>query len=216
MWGFLRGMEGSPLYVYGVIEREDFEFETTGVAGADRVYTVDQSDVSAVVSDIDTVEPDQSDENVRAHNDVLQEALEYDGGRTVVPMQFGMAFKDEATLKNLLKGAKTTFTRALDEVEGKVELGLKVVTGDGADVDAMEIQQEAAERFDSIAAATERGGQFSDRLVLNRSYLIERDDQEAFNEAVGQFEEDYPDLLVQYTGPWPPYNFVDIQIGAKQ
>lgn len=209
-------MEGSPLYVYGVIEREDLAFETTGVAGADRVYTVDQSDVSAVVSDIDTVEPDQSDENVRAHNDVLQETLEHGGGRTVVPMQFGMAFKDEATLTNLLKGAKATFTRALDEVEGKVELGLKVITGDGADVDAMEIQQEAAERFDPIAAATERGGQFSDRLVLNRSYLIERADQEAFNEAVGQFEEDYPDLLVQYTGPWPPYNFVDIQIGAKQ
>jgi len=216
MWDFLRGMEGSPSYVYGVIEQEDLEFETTGVDGAERVYTVDQSSLSAVASDVESVEPERTDENVRAHNDVLQETLEHGDGRSVVPMQFGMAFKDEATLKNLLKGAQATFRHTLDEVEGKVELGLKVVAGADADVDPMRIQQEAAERFDELAVATERGSQFSDRLVLNRSYLIDREDQEAFNEAVGTFEADYPDLLVQYTGPWPPYNFVDIEIGAKQ
>lgn len=212
----LKGMEGSPIYVYGVIEQEDIEFETDGVNGADTAYTVSHPPVSAVVSDIDTVEPAQSEENVRAHNEVLQDVLHYDGGRTIVPMQFGMAFKDTAMLSNLLEEAGPEFARTLREVDGKVELGLKVITPADVNVDESAIRAEVADRFDDLAVATERGDQFSDRLVVNRSFLVDRDDQEAFNQAVGGFEEANEDLLVQYTGPWPPYNFVDIQIGAKQ
>ncbi len=209
-------MEGSPLYVYGIVEEDGIEFEVDGVEGADSVYTVDHSSLSAVVSDIDTVEPEQTEENMRAHNDVLQEILEYDGGQTVVPMQFGMAFKDTTTLESLLSEATTAFIRALREVEGKVELGLKVVAPADGNVDASAVRKSAATRFDELADATERGNQFSDRLVLNRSYLINRDNQEAFNQAVGEFEEEHEELMVQYTGPWPAYNFVDIHIGAKQ
>ncbi len=209
-------MEGSQLYVYGVTDTDGIVFEADGVNGADSIYTVDQPPVSAVVSDIDTVEPEQSEENMRAHNEVLQSVLEYEGGRAVVPMQFGMAFKDAGTLKNVLAEATPTFTQALSEVDGKVELGVKVLTPTEGTVDAEAIRTEASERFDEIAVATERGNQFSDRLVVNRSFLIERGDQEAFNEAVGEFEEDHEDLLVQYTGPWPPYNFVEIEIGVRQ
>lgn len=209
-------MEGSQLYVYGVTDTDGIVFEADGVNGADSIYTVDQPPISAVVSDIDTVEPEQSEENMRAHNEVLQSVLEYDGGRTVVPMQFGMAFKDQGTLKNVLAEATSTFTQALSEVDGKVELGVKVLTPSEGTVDTEAIRKEASERFDEIAVATERGNQFSDRLVVNRSFLIRREDQEAFNEAVGEFEAEHEDLLVQYTGPWPPYNFVEIEIGARQ
>lgn len=209
-------MDGSALYVYGVVDQTEFELDINGVNDADRIYTVGNPPLSAVVSDIETLEPDQSEENIRAHNEVLQKVLLHDGGQTIVPMQFGMTFKDRATLENVLAEASTAFTRALDEVEGKIELGLKVLTSPEGTVDAASVRKDAAERFDDIAAATERGGQFSDRLVLNRSFLVDREKQEAFNEAVGEFEEEYDDLLVQYTGPWPPYNFVDIHIGAKQ
>lgn len=209
-------MEGSPLYVYGVVEQEDIEFETEGVNGADRIYTVDSPPVSAVVSDIDTVEPERSEGNIRTHNEALQDVLNYDGGRTVVPMQFGMAFKDTATLKNVLQEGTPIFTQTLQEIENKVELGLKVITSSNAEVNGAAIRKDTAERFEELATATERGERFSDRLVLNRSFLVDRDRQEAFNEAVGEFQEKNEELLVHYTGPWPPYNFVDIHIGAQQ
>lgn len=52
---------------------------------------------------------------------------------------------------------------------------------------------------------------------MNRSYLIDRDERAAFDEAVDAVTDDYGDVLtVQYTGPWPPYNFVDIEIGTQQ
>lgn len=209
-------MDASALYAYGVIERESIEFEIDGVSGANRAYTVDQPPLSAVVSDIDTVEPEQSDENARAHNEVLQQVLQYDGGRAVVPMQFGMAFRDASILTNLLDETSAAFTRALEEVDGTVELGLKVLAPPGTEVDRRRIREDVTERFDDLAAAATEGDQFSDLLVANRSFLVERDGREAFDRAVGEFQEAHEDLLVQYTGPWPPYNFVDIEIGARQ
>lgn len=209
-------MADTALYAYGVIEREDIEFDVKGVNGADHAYTVGYQTLSALVTDIDTVEPEQSDENTRAHDEVLQQLLEYDGGRTVVPMQYGMAFKNARTLKSVLREARPAFTRALREVEGNVELGLKVLTEEDADVDEEAIREEVTDRFDDRANSVTSDDLFSDRLIVNRSFLVEREDREAFDRAVGEFEDDHDELLVQYTGPWAPYNFVDIEIGAKQ
>ena len=262
-------MGGSALYAYGVVEQEDIEFETSGVDGAERAYTVDYRTLSALVTDLDTLEPEQTDENARAHDEVLQQLLEYDGGRTVVPMRFGMAFKDEGTLKNVLRETRPAFRRALRDLDGTIELGLKVLTAEDADAemaadplddatqvgseresstgteattdgggdpdaagregegpdaagregggpDAEAIREEVAERFDSLAKSTTDGELFSDRLLVNRSFLVDRADREAFDEAVGEFQDEHDDLLVQYTGPWAPYNFVDIEVGAQR
>jgi hypothetical protein len=209
-------MGETALYAYGVIEREDVEFETDGVNGAERAYTVGYQTLSALVTEIDTVEPEQSDENTRAHDEVLQQLLQYDGGRTVVPMRYGMAFKNARTLKSVLREARPAFTRALREVEDDVELGLKVLTQEDADVDEEAIREEVTERFDERAISVTSDDLFSDRLIVNRSFLIDRDDREEFDRAIGEFEDEHDDLLVQYTGPWAPYNFVDIEIGAQR
>lgn len=209
-------MADTALYAYGVIEQEDIELDTEGVNGADRAYTVDHRTLSALVTEVDTVEPEQTDENTRAHDEVLQQLLEYDGGRTVVPMQYGMAFKNARTLKSVLREARPAFRRTLNDIEGTVELGLKVLTEEDATVDGESIRGEVAERFDDISLGTADDDLFSDRLVVNRSYLVDREDRDAFDEAVGEFEDDHPELLVQYTGPWAPYNFVDIEIGTQR
>jgi len=52
--------------------------------------------------------------------------------------------------------------------------------------------------------------------VLNRSYLVEREDREAFDDAVARIRDAHEEVTVQYTGPWAPYNFVDIEIGVEQ
>lgn len=209
-------MADSALYAYGVVEQEDLEFDIEGVDGAERAYTVDHRTLSALVSDIDTVEPEATDENAQRHNEVLQHLLEDEGGRTVVPMQFGMAFKNERTLKSVLRESRPAFRRALREVDDKVELGLKVLAEEGVDVDREAVEAAVSERFEGLAEGSTDDDLFSDRLVVNRSFLVDRSNRDAFDEAVGAFEDDHDDLLVQYTGPWAPYNFVEIEIGAKR
>ncbi|WP_254530689.1 GvpL/GvpF family gas vesicle protein [Natrinema gelatinilyticum] len=203
-------------YVYGVVEADDVEFDTEAVADAERVYTISHRRLGAVVSDIDTTDPDETDEDAQIHDDVLREIMEYDGGTTVVPMQFGMAFEGDRELKNVLRGARPAFRRAMNDIEGTVELGLKLVREEGADVDSDEVEAEAEDQFDPIAVQSVENGLFSDRLVLNRSYLVDEDDRETFDEAVADFEADHDELLVQYTGPFAPYSFVDVKIGAQR
>ena len=211
-------MGSNALYAYGVVEGGDGDVELAvdGVGGAERAYTVDYRRLSALVSPIDDVEPELSDENARAHSEVLRELLEHDGGRTVVPMRYGMAFENERTLKRLLRESQPAFRRALREVDGRVELGLKVLSEEGADVDGDAVRREVTDRLDELAVATTEDDRFSDRLLVNRSFLVDREEREAFDDAVGAFEDDHDDLLVQYTGPWAPYNFVDIEIGARR
>src|SRR5699024_1199323 len=90
------------LYAYGVVEDADFELDVDGVAGATQAYTVSHGPLAAVVTDIDTLDPELTDENARAHDDVLQDVLLDAGGRTVVPMQFASVVKNARTLKHVL------------------------------------------------------------------------------------------------------------------
>lgn len=204
-------------YVYGVVSADDpVEFETEAVAGADAVYTVSHRRLGAVVSDIDTTDPEETDEDAQIHDEVLREIMEYDGGRTIVPMQFGMAFESERALKNVLRGARPAFRRAMNDIEGKVELGLKLVSEEGSEVDREAIEAAVEEAIEPLADQVVENDLFSDRLVFNRSYLVDEEDREAFDEAVGDFEEEHDELLVQYTGPFAPYSFVDVHIGAQR
>ncbi|MFA9517156.1 gas vesicle protein GvpF [Halopenitus sp. H-Gu1] len=205
------------LYTYGVIEQEDIELEVDGVGQAEHVYTVDYRTLSAVVSDIDTTEPERTDEAVEAHNNVLQRVLEYDGGRTVVPMSFGMAFKNGRTLKGVLRGARRALRSTLNDIEGTVELGVKIIAPDESGPSQAEIQDDVIDRLSAVSLNETENDLFSDRLIVNKSYLVEREHRDAFDDVIDEIEAEYDDeLMIQYTGPWSPYNFVDIHIGADQ
>lgn len=203
------------LYVYGMTEQTDIEMTVDGVAGASTLYTVDYGPLSALVSDIDTTDPERTDGAAKAHDDVLRSAIERDDIRTVVPMGFGMAFKNARTLKGVMRGAQRAFRKALDDVEGCVELGVKVVapSDGGADVEALRTTLDETLSPHSLGQTDD--DLFSDRLVVNRSYLVEQSSRDAFDDAVEAIETEYEDALVKYTGPWAPYNFVDIRVGAE-
>lgn len=210
-------MSSDHLYAYGVVEQESLELDVEGVEGGRPVRTVDQGPLSAIVTDIDDMDPERSDENTRAHDEVLKEVMEHGDGRTVVPMQFGMTFKSARPLKSVLRSGRRAFRKAMNDVEGKVELGVKIVEDEDADLDRTEVEADVIETLDPFSDQSVEGDLFSDRLVVNRTFLVERGDQEAFSEAVGGFRERYDDRAsIQYSGPWAPYSFVDIQVGAKR
>ena len=205
----------SNLYTYGVIENESIEIDETGVNGAP-VRTVEYRSLAAVVSEIDELEPERTDDNATAHDEVLRAVLQSDGGRTIVPMQFGMVFKTENALKNILRNGRVAFRRSLNDLDEMVELGVKLVTKDDTSVDRPAVVEDVATRLREVTDTEAANELYSDRLVFNRSYLVERDSQTAVDDAVAEIRDDYEaDLHVQYNGPWAPYNFVDIEIGAE-
>lgn len=205
----------SHLYAYGVIEAEDLELDIEGVEGESPVQTVTFRTLSAVVTPIDDVDVERTDENTRAHDEVLREVMMEGDGRTVVPMQFGMAFKSARTLKSVMRGGRRAFRKALMDVDGKVELGVKVVGSEDGALTREDVAADISERLVAVSDQEAENDLYSERLLFNRSYLLDRDSQEAFGEAVSELEDDYPDATVQYTGPWAPYNFVDVEIEAQ-
>lgn len=207
--------DNSNLYVYGIIEQTDIEMEVDGVYGASTLGTVDYRSHSALTSTIDTTDPERSDEAVATHDDVLRAVVERDDVETVVPMGFGMAFKNARTLKGVMRGAQRAFRKALNDVEGCVELGIKLVDSADEATDADELRGALEDELDPLSAGQTEDDLFSDRLIANRSYLVEQDQRDAFDEAVERVETENEDVLVKYTGPWAPYNFVDIHIGAE-
>ena len=203
------------LYVYGITEQTDIELTVDGVGGESVLRTVEYRSLVALVTDIDTTDPDRSDEAVAAHDSVLQTVIERDDVETVVPMGFGMAFKNARTLKGVMRGARRALRKALNDVEGCVELGVKLVGPAEEMADTDELRDRLESELAPLSVGQTDDDLFSDRLVANRSYLVEQDRREAFDDAIDAIDADYEDVLVRYTGPWAPYNFVDIRIGAE-
>lgn len=189
------------VYTYGIVEQEDITLDVAGVKNSTEVYTVEYQSLAAVVSDIDTTDPDRTDEDVEAHNDVLQQVLKYDGGRTIIPMSFGMAFKNTRTLKGVLRGARPALQSTLNDIEGTVELGVKVIsTGDEGR--SQDVQSDIAETLSAVSINETENDLFSDRLILNKSYLVSRSERGAFDDAIDDVQESYDKrFTVQYTGP---------------
>ncbi len=209
-------MSSTNRYVYGVLRRDDaIEFETEAVSGATTVYPIAHRRLAALVSDIDVTDPEETDDDARRHDEVLREIMKYGDGRTVVPMRFGMVFETDRALKNVLRGARPAFRRTLRTIDGHVELGVKLVREEHTSIDADVLEATVAEQLEPLATETAENDLFSDRLVLNCSYLVPADERGAFDDAVFDLEETHDDVLVRYTGPFAPYSFVDIHIGGQ-
>jgi len=77
-----------------------------------------------------------------------------------------------------------------------------------------------AEIFDalrSVSVASRSNKPIGDRMIMNAAFLVERAESEAFDEKVKALSHRYEELLTfKYTGPWPPYNFVNIKLKLER
>lgn len=68
-----------------------------------------------------------------------------------------------------------------------------------------------------LAVASQSNKLIGDSMILNAAFLIERVREDEFDEAVRRLSERYQGLLsFKYTGPWPPYNFVNIKLKLER
>ena len=71
--------------------------------------------------------------------------------------------------------------------------------------------------FHLVAVASRTNKPIGDRMILNGAYLVDRSREEDFDRVVKQMSQKYEDVLsFKYTGPWPPYNFVNIKLRLER
>lgn len=119
-------------YVYAIIAcSEPRELKTRGIGErGDLVHTVNHGRLAALVSDSPIVEYERSRRNMMAHTLVLEEAMtEFD----LLPLRFGtVATSLDAIQNRLLVPRHAEFSSLLEDMRGRIELGLKAFWHEGA------------------------------------------------------------------------------------
>ncbi|HMG13200.1 MAG TPA: GvpL/GvpF family gas vesicle protein [Gemmatimonadaceae bacterium] len=73
------------------------------------------------------------------------------------------------------------------------------------------------EQLKDVSVASRSSKVIGDRMILNAAFLVERKDEKPFDEKVKAISLQYEELLTfKYTGPWPPYNFVNIKLKLEK
>ena len=90
------------------------------------------------------------------------------------------------------------------------------------------VEQAMSEKSDSFvreiydhlrdcAIASRHNKPIGDKMILNAAFLVERSKATAFDQRVQEIAQRYEGKLrFLYTGPWPPYNFVNIRLKLEQ
>ena len=73
------------------------------------------------------------------------------------------------------------------------------------------------EELKQVAVASRSNKVIGDRMIMNAAFLVERAREKAFDDKVKEVSRRYEDVLTfKYTGPWPPYNFVNIKLKLEK
>jgi hypothetical protein len=75
---------------------------------------------------------------------------------------------------------------------------------------------EIFEQLRDVAVASRANKPIGDRMIMNAAFLVGREREAAFDAKVKAIGARYENLTFKYTGPWPPYNFVNIRLKLER
>jgi hypothetical protein len=67
-----------------------------------------------------------------------------------------------------------------------------------------------------VSVASRSNKPIGDRMIMNAAFLVARDMEGDFDARVKDIGQRYDKLTFKYTGPWPPYNFVNIRLKLER
>ena len=67
-----------------------------------------------------------------------------------------------------------------------------------------------------VSVASRINKPIGDKMIMNAAFLISRDQEGAFDSKVKSIAGMFDNLTFKYTGPWPPYNFVNIRLKLER
>ena len=67
-----------------------------------------------------------------------------------------------------------------------------------------------------VSVASRTNKPIGDKMIMNAAFLVSRDQEAAFDGKVKELGARYDRLTFRYTGPWPPYNFVNIRLKLER
>jgi hypothetical protein len=75
---------------------------------------------------------------------------------------------------------------------------------------------EIFDRLRAVSVASRANKPIGDKMIMNGAFLVSRKNETAFDAKVKDIGARYENLTFKYTGPWPPYNFVNIRLKLER
>lgn len=174
-------------------------------------------DLSAIIGSTEYAVVESTPERVEHHNEVMGE---YARRGPVLPAPVGVIFRSADAVQRWLELHYVALSDALNFVDNRVVGRVHVWRPGNAD------EREAGSDLAAVAADSFRVLRRAavstvplriekvTGIVLSAAFLIE---QELWRDFAAEVEDQgrrAPNLRFELTGPWPPYDFVNMQLGA--
>jgi hypothetical protein len=72
------------------------------------------------------------------------------------------------------------------------------------------------EQLRDVSVASRANKPIGDKMIMNAAFLVARDQEGEFDARVKRVGTQYGNMTFKYTGPWPPYNFVNIRLKLER
>lgn len=118
---------------------------------------------------------------------------------TVLPCPFGLRFRSESGLLRLLRGRSRELIAALDRLEGKAEMILRVRLAGQDSPDKKTGEIEAAYR--PLDSRFQVGADARGQTILEITHLVEQREAALYRQRLSGED-------IEITGPWPPRHFL--------
>ena len=170
-------------------------------------------DLGAVVGDADLVHTGVGDEEIERYHAVIDAVF---ARRPVLPAPIGVQFRSPETLLRWMELHYVVLSEGLSFVDGRCQVRVHIVqdvqsaAASGADLSAIATESFRLLRRNAVAAVPLKGEPGTDE-VFSAAFLLVRDRLSEFADLAAEEGKRRPELRVELTGPWPPYDFVRMQ-----
>ncbi|MFH1295857.1 MAG: GvpL/GvpF family gas vesicle protein [Bacteroidota bacterium] len=179
-------------YIYGIIRHAGpLDYGPIGMGKrADLVYGINYNDISAIVSNSPIMIYEARRVNMIAHEEVLEEVMKR---FTVLPVRFSTISEhnDDAGILRILEKDYKKFDDLLNKMEGKKELGLKILANEAA------IYESIIEKYDEIRSL--RGKLMN--LPADKTHYQRMKIGEMVAEALKKETENYKNIILDVLNP---------------
>jgi hypothetical protein len=201
------------LSLFGVTFREGND-HASPVEGVEVVVV---RELAAIVAESPYSVQEPTDERVARTNEVISA---FTARGAVLPAPVGVVFRSRDAVVRWLELHYVALSDALsfvdDRVEGRVHVWRPGVPADqeaGSDLASAAAEAMRELRRSAVASVPLRTEQITG-IVLSAAFLIEQELWKDFASKVQEQSTRMPNVRLELTGPWPPYDFVQMQFGS--
>ena len=175
-------------------------------------------DLAAVIGPAAYVVEEPADEQLDLHRRVVDVVFKH---RSVLPAPVGTVFRNNTALQRWMELHYVAISDALAFVEDRVaarvrvsRLEMGIVDGEsGPDLASTGAEVLRQLRRRAVAAVPLRAERVTG-ITIASAFLVERELWKDFAKGVEEVKAADPHVIIESSGPWPPYDFVRMELGG--